>query len=116
MESDGSSHVRRYALGLMARCLTSQVSKLLHGYDLAVRAELHIESVPSRAIKHRIPLDLEGQILMGFAPSRGGRGRYIPRPLHPVSKKPPMEFIILAKAARRKAEGARLRPASKDFP
>ena len=37
---------------------------VLHGHDMAVRAELHIERA-LRTVKHRIPLDL-GQIFHGF--------------------------------------------------
>ena len=54
---------------------------VLHGHDMAVRAELHIERA-LRTVKHRIPLDLD-QILHGLAAVRTGR---IFRVLHPVAK------------------------------
>ena len=54
---------------------------MLHGYDVAVWAELHIERA-LRTVKHRIPLDL-GKILHGLAAVGTGR---ILRVLYPVGK------------------------------
>ena len=54
---------------------------MLHGHDMTVRAEFHIERA-LRTVKHHIPLDL-GQILHGLAAVRTGR---IFRVLHPIGK------------------------------
>ena len=54
---------------------------MLHGHDLAVRAELHIERA-LRTVKHRIPLDL-CQILHRL-PTVGTSGIFCI--LHPVAK------------------------------
>ena len=54
---------------------------MLHGYDLAVWTEFHIERA-LRTVKHRIPLNLR-QILHGLTAVRTGR---IFRVLYPVGK------------------------------
>ena len=54
---------------------------MLHGYDLAVRAELDVERA-LRAVKHRIPLDLS-QVFHGLS-AVGAGGVF--RVLHPVAK------------------------------
>ena len=68
---------------------------MLHGYDLAVRAELHIERA-LRTIKHRIPLDLS-QILHGFA-AVGAGGIF--RVLHPVGKAADGVHILAGRAVK----------------
>ena len=54
---------------------------MLHGYDLAVWTEFHIERA-LRTVKHRIPLNL-GQIFHRFPAVGAGR---IFRVLYPVGK------------------------------
>ena len=54
---------------------------VLHGHDMAVRAEFHIERA-LRTVKHRIPLEL-GQIFHRFPAVGAGR---IFRVLYPVGK------------------------------
>ena len=62
---------------------------MLHGYDLAVWAELHIER-PLRTVKHRIPLNL-GQIFHGLA-AVGADGIF--RVLYSVAKTADGVYIL----------------------
>ena len=68
---------------------------MLHGYDMAVRAELHIERALC-TVKHRIPLDL-GQILHGLS-AVGADGIF--RVLHPVGKAANGVHIVAGSAVK----------------
>ena len=68
---------------------------MLHGYDLAVRAELHIKRALC-TVKHRIPLDL-GQVLHGLPTVGAGR---IFRVLHPVGKAADGVHILTGRAVK----------------
>ena len=60
-----TSSSRKYLLVfLFSYCATFSGLLVLHGHDMAVRVELHIERT-LRTVKHRIPLDLR-QILHGL--------------------------------------------------
>ena len=68
---------------------------MLHGYDLAVWTEFHIERA-LRTVKHRIPLNLR-QILHGLTAVRTGR---ILRILNPVGKAADGIHILAGRAVK----------------
>ena len=68
---------------------------MLHGYNMAVRAELHIKR-SFRTVHQGIPLDL-GQIFHGL--SAVGTGRIFPV-LHPVGKTADGVHILAGRAIK----------------